>query len=311
VSPTIALQLTGLKKRYKRRGPWALDGLDAAFPAGVISGLVGPNGAGKTTLFSVVCGFLPPDGGEVDILGGGPFDPWRLKGRLGVLPQDASIGGQHTCRDFLLYLAGLQGLAARERRTAVDRALADVLLSDRGGDRTASLSHGMRRRLSVAAALLGEPELVLLDEPMAGLDPAQAKSLREVLARHRGRSTLVVSSHDLDELERLCDHVVLMDAGRLVRQGTVEEVTGRGALISWTLGPGEAPIERLREALPGQSVAVHGDRLVFEAAPGADLDAASVVIAGLLCEAGIAIRAVRRGTSLEESFLAETAAPEG
>lgn len=302
----IALRLTGIRKRYKRRGPWALDGLDAEFPTGAISGLVGPNGAGKTTLFSVVCGFLPPDAGEVDILGGGPFEVWRLKGRLGVLPQDASIGGQLTCGDFLQYLAGLQGISGRERGPAVDRALADVQLTDRASDPTNSLSHGMRRRLSIAAALLGEPELVLLDEPMAGLDPAQSKSLREVLALHRGRSTLVVSSHDLDELERLCDHVVVMDKGRLVRQGTVEEVTGRGALVTWSLGPGDPPLAALRPLLPGHELSVEDSRLVHRAPPGADLDAASVVIAAALADAGIAIRGVRRGTSLEESFLAET-----
>jgi ABC-2 type transport system ATP-binding protein len=304
--PTSALRLTGLRKRYKRRGPWALDGLSCTFPTGSICGLVGPNGAGKTTLFSVICGFLPPDEGQVDILGGGPFDPWRLKGRLGVLPQDAAIGGRLTCRDFLSYLGGLQGLSGEPLRRAVDLALADVQLTDRAGHKAGSLSHGMRRRLSVAAALLGEPELVLLDEPMAGLDPAQGRSLRQALKRRHGHATLVVSSHDLAELERLCDHVVLMDAGRLVRQGTVEEVTGRGTRTRWGLGPGDAPLDALAALLEGHALSIEDGALLHEAPRGADLDAASIVIAGALAEAGIPIRTVQRGTSLEERFLAET-----
>jgi len=305
-----ALKLEGLRKRYGRRGPWALDGLTCTFPRGSICGLVGPNGAGKTTLFSVVCGYLPPDAGRVSILGGGPFDPWRLKGRLGVLPQDAAIGNRLTCRDFLSYLASLQGLSGERARRAVGLALDDVLLGDRANDRTGSLSHGMRRRLAVAAALLGEPELVLLDEPMAGLDPAQGRSLREVLLRRRGRSTLIVSSHDLSELERLCDRVVLMDAGKLVREGTVEEVTGRGVRTRWSLGPGEVPLEELRRRLEGHDLSLEQGDLLHEAPPGSDLDAASVVIAGALAGAGVAIRSVQRGTSLEERFLAETAGEE-
>ena len=305
-----ALELEGLRKRYGRRGPWALDGLTCSFPRGTICGLVGPNGAGKTTLFSVVCGFLPPDEGTVRILGGGAFDVWRLKGHLGVLPQDAAIGNRLTCRDFLSYLGHLQGLTGGRLRRAVGLALDDVQLGDRANHRTGSLSHGMRRRLAVAAALLGEPRLVLLDEPMAGLDPAQGRSLREVLLRRRGRSTLIVSSHDLSELERLCDQVVLMDAGKLVRQGTVEEVTGRGTRTRWSLGPGEVPLELLQERLEGHELSIRDGALVHEAPPDSDLDAASVVIAGALAVAGVPIRAVQRGSSLEERFLAETGAEE-
>ena len=307
-----ALTLTDVRKRYSRRGAFALDGLTCRFPAGAISGLVGPNGAGKTTLFSVVCGFLPPDEGTVDILGGGPFDISRLKGRLGVLPQDAAIGTRLTCHGFLTYLAGLQGLSSRDAAAAAERALADVLLSDRADDRAGALSHGMRRRLAVASALLGTPELILLDEPMAGLDPGQGRALRDVLANLRGRCTVIVSSHDLDELERLCDYVVLMDAGKLIREGSVAEVTGRGALVRWELGPGEVPLAQLTAAVPGCALVVEGRALLVEATDGVDLDEASIAIARILVHAGLAIRGVRRGASLEDSFLAEThASPAG
>jgi len=306
-----ALRVDGLRKRYGRKSPWALDDLTCHVPKGAICGLVGPNGAGKTTLYSVICGFLPPEAGTVDILGTGPFDPRRLRGRLGVLPQDAALDERLTCREFLRYMAALQGLSDKAGKAAADRTLAEVNLGDRADHRIASLSHGMRRRLSAASALLAEPELVLLDEPMAGLDPVQAHSLREVLVGRRGRGTLVVSSHNLVELERICDWVILLEKGKLVQQGTVAEVTGRGVHVGWTVGPGlteESPALRaLRLALSEHTLRVepNADGAVLHQGtpPGDDLDASAVVIARVLAEHAIAIRACQRGRSLEESFL--------
>ncbi len=307
-----ALRVSGLRKRYGRRAPWALDGLDCRFPAGALCGLVGPNGAGKTTLYSVVCGFLVADEGSVDLLGSGPFDAARLKGRVGVLPQDAEIQGKLTALEFLHYMGRLQGLDRTTARSEADRVLRGVRLGDRRESLVGSLSHGMRRRLAVASALLGSPELVLLDEPTAGLDPVQAASLREELVALRGNSTLIVSSHNLVELERICDWVVLMESGRCVRQGTVAEVTGQRQVVTWTLGPGEPPLERLREQLPGHELLWEqreGGSLLLHRAPAeSDLDQASIAVAGTLAAAGVAVRAVQRGRSLEESFLEETRA---
>ena len=307
-----ALRLVGVRKRYSKRGPWALDGLSCRFPRGSVCGLVGPNGAGKTTMYSVVCGFLPVDEGGVDLLGEGPFDPWRLKGRVGILPQDAELDERRTCREFLRYMAALQGLGAAGPEAA-DTALRSVLLFDRADHRVGSLSHGMRRRVSVASALLGSPELVLMDEPTAGLDPVQARSLRRVLANHRGRSTLVVSSHNLVELEQICDWVVLLENGRCVREGPVSEVTGQRQMVDWTLGPGDPPLTALREGLPGHEWAwappgepeAGGGVLTQRAPADADLDEASQIAAALLCAAGIGIRGLQRGRSLEDSFFEE------
>lgn len=305
-----ALRLKGLRKQYGRSGPKALDGLSCRFPQGAVCGLVGPNGAGKTTLFSVVCGYLPPDAGTVEILGEPGFDPWRLKGRLGVLPQDAEINANVTCRGFLVYMARLQGLAEGRIPAEVQRALAAVHLADRADQPAGSLSHGMRRRLSAISALMGDPELVLLDEPMAGLDPVEARALRQLIMARRGASTLVVSSHNLDELERICDWVVLMDRGRLVREGTVQDVTGSGQEVRWVLGPGRAPLDELRTALPEHRIHWHpgeGASVLVQVAPiDGDLDASAVVIARALSQAGVPIREVRRGKRLEESFLQST-----
>ncbi len=277
-------------------------------PRGVICGFVGPNGAGKTTTFSVVSGFLRHDSGQVDILGQGPFDAAALKGRLGVLPQDAELPDRHTPRELIVHLGRLQGMTARESHRETDRVLELVRLGDRRDHRIATLSHGMRRRVAVASALAGAPELVLLDEPLAGLDPVQAHSLRDALAALRRVQTLVVSSHNLAELERLCDHVVMLRQGTLLRQGALEEITGTGAVVQWVLGPGEPPLERLRARLPDHALSLEGEVLVQHAPVGADLDVASVAVMGELATAGVGVREVRRGRGLEDTFIGDSAA---
>lgn len=300
---TDALVLRDVVKRYGRRGRKALDGLTFRVPRGAIAGLVGPNGAGKTTCFAAAAGFVGVDGGVVDVLGGGPFDAARLAGRLGVLPQDAELPLRHTPRELLTHLGMLQGMTGREARTEADRVLAVVRLTDRARHRIASLSHGMRRRVAVATALLGDPELVLLDEPTAGLDPVEAHALRAALSTIRGERTLVVSSHQLDELERLCDWIVMMQDGRCTREGPLAEVTGRGVFVRWTLSPGEVPLAGLAARLPGHRLALRDDGLDQEAPPGADLDEASRIVVQELLAAGIAVREVRRGQSLERRFV--------
>lgn len=301
---TAALTFTDVVKSFGKKR--ALDGLSFTIPAGGITGFVGPNGAGKTTTFSVVSGFLHQDSGTIDILGLPAFDPWKLKGRLGVLPQDAELSTRHTPLELLRHLARLQGMTRAEAHRECDRVVDLVRLTDRATTRIAGLSHGMRRRVAVASALLGGPELVLLDEPMAGLDPLQAKSLREALAELRGRQTLVVSSHNLDELERLCDHVVMIDEGRCIREGEMQSVTGQGAMAEWTLG-GIPPLEALGAAVPDHTFHFEDGLLAERAPAGADMDASSVAIMAVLARASVPVRGVRRGKALERQFLEDAA----
>jgi ABC-2 type transport system ATP-binding protein len=301
-----ALRLEQVHKRYGR-GKKALDGLSCRFPIGSICGLVGPNGAGKTTAFSVVSGYLRPDSGTVDILEVGAFDAHRLKGRLGVLPQDAALPDRHTPRELLVHCGRLQGLRSAEARDEAMRILKMVRLDDREDSRIASLSHGMRRRVAVASALMGRPELVLLDEPLAGLDPVQAHSLRDALKALRGVQTLVISSHNLAELERMCDWVVMMSEGRCLCQGTLSEVTGQTSRVEWVV-MGDVPLERLRAALPGHDLSMDGDTLIQESERRA-LDQSSIEIMSILASAGIPVKEVRRGVSLERRFIDETESP--
>jgi len=291
-----ALVLDGIVKAYGG-GRRALDGLSFRVPRGVVCGFVGPNGAGKTTTFSVVSGFLPPDEGSVDILGQGPFDPWALKGRLGVLPQDAELPDRHTPRQLLGHLGRLQGMGAAQAREEADRRIAQVDLAARADARIGTLSHGMRRRVAVASALLGSPELVLLDEPTAGLDPVQARRVRDVLQGLRGEHTVVVSSHNLLELETLCDWLVLVQDGRCVGQGTMASMTGRAEVLFWTLSV--PPPQTVVASLPGR-VVVDGRTLRVTVPEGGDADAVTVAVMTALSQAGVGLEAMRRGESLED-----------
>jgi ABC-type multidrug transport system ATPase subunit len=306
---TAALRFEAVRKRFGATE--ALRGLDMDVPAGALFGLIGPNGAGKTTAFSIACGFLRPDTGAVQILGHTGFDPMRLKGRMLALPQDAALGRETRCLEHLVYFGRLQGLAPAVARSEAQRVLDDVGLGDRRNARTKTLSHGMLRRLAVAQALLGSPELVLLDEPTSGLDPRHAHELREVLKRARqGGRTIVVSSHNLPELETLCDHVAFIDRGVVVASGATDAVTGRGEEVEIELGAGPAPVEAVERVLPGDQVRWDEGRRVLKIAfrPGegrAVEDVIGVALRALL-DGGGRIAGVRRGTSLERKFLEMT-----
>lgn len=286
---TDAVRCAGVGKRYKRTR--ALDGLDLVVPAGTICGLVGPNGAGKTTTMSILAGFLSPDEGTVDVLGRGPYGAETHRGRVGILPQDAELPPASTPRQLLTVWARLQGLDGPGARRAVDEALGAVLLSDRADARVGALSHGMRRRVTVASALLGDPELVLLDEPTSGLDPAQARHLRDRIAAERGRRTVLVSSHNLAELEQICDWVVFIDKGRCTRAGALAALTGRDREVYVRLAP---PFPPGRDALVTLRVP---DGVAPE-------DATSELLRALLAE-GARIAEVRRGESLERRYFAD------
>ena len=226
-----ALTVTGLRKVYGKN--IALDGMDFSIPKGVICGFIGANGAGKTTTFGIVGGLIGSDAGAVDILGRGALVPHRDTGRVTMLPQDCELTPHVPVVEYLRYLARLQGMTKAEAHKAADSALDGVALKERATSKIKQLSHGMRRRVSVAQALLGDPELVLLDEPTSGLDPELVIRMREVFAAQRGKRTLVISSHNLRELEAVCDHVIFIQKGRCVRVGSIDEVTQRGLLMRY------------------------------------------------------------------------------
>ncbi|MDP6946323.1 MAG: ABC transporter ATP-binding protein, partial [Myxococcota bacterium] len=220
---TALLEVRGLEKAYG--SVRALRGLDLRVDAGRIFGIVGPNGAGKTTLFSVVCGFTAADAGEVRVAHKQvtPTTP-PPRGTLSILPQDATLGSRPSIGAQLAYLARLGGMKAGQARAEAKRVLALVDLADVHDRRPHTMSHGMAKRVGIAQAFMGEPQLIILDEPTAGLDPHAAHDIRQLIRGIRGGRTVVVSSHNLGEVEDLCHEVAIVHEGRMVRQQTLADV---------------------------------------------------------------------------------------
>ena len=291
-----------VKRRGKRR---ALDGLTLSVPRGSILGLVGENGAGKTTWMMTVAGFLRPDSGEIDILGMGPFDAERHAGRISILPQDSELPLESTPMGALYRFGRLQGLSPNAARRSAHDALAAVNLLDRADAMVRTLSHGMRKRAMVAQCFVGNPEIVLLDEPLNGLDPVEADRLRRFIASQRGRRTVVVSSHNLEDVERLCTHVAVIGKGRLVRMDTVAAITHGTDRIVYTLlsAPGDAAA--ISSVVPGADLEWRdGGRMLvcsFNSEMGGVAEVNSLLLPALLAQTDII--SVMPGQSLEEAFL--------
>ena len=198
----------------------ALDNIDLSIEAGLPIALVGPNGAGKTTLISIISGFIRPSKGDVEVFGAKPGSA-SSKSRFSVLPQDAQFDPNFTIGAQLRLYAKLRGLKSAD--TEVQRVLGLVRLQDRISSKPEDLSHGMRKRVLIAQALLGTPELILLDEPTAGIDPPNARLIRDLIVAESNNTTFVVSSHNLDELEKVCSRVIHLTDGRLVSQGVISD----------------------------------------------------------------------------------------
>ena len=210
------LDVRQLRKRYGDR--LAVDGVSFQIGDGEVVGLLGPNGAGKTTTVSIICGLVAPDEGTVEVDGApirGERDPARRK--LGLVPQDIALYDRLTARDNLRLFGALYDLGGAALETAIDSALELVGLADRGGDQVKAYSGGMKRRLNLAAALLHDPQILLLDEPTVGVDPQSRNAIFDNLEtlKARGKS-LLYTTHYMEEAERLCDRVVVIDQGRVV-----------------------------------------------------------------------------------------------
>jgi len=224
-----AVETHGLNKRFG--ATVAVDGVELLVPRGSAFGYLGPNGAGKTTLIRTLLGLTRADGGTMSLLGTPvPAERSRALARVGAIVDEPRFHPHLTGRDNLRLLAAARGGDADQR---IAPSLARVGLTERAGDKVAAYSMGMRQRLGVAACLLADPELLILDEPMNGLDPAGMHEMRAMIASlaAEGR-TVVLSSHLLDEVQRTCDAVAIVDHGRVIRQGSIDElIRGAGAAV--------------------------------------------------------------------------------
>ncbi|GAA3413837.1 ATP-binding cassette domain-containing protein [Streptosporangium vulgare] len=230
----MSITVKGLVKHYGRTR--VLDGLDLVVTPGV-TGLLGPNGAGKTTLLRCLATTLAPDSGTVDVLGLDPGDRLQrtaLRRRLGYLPQDPGHYPHFTAFDLVDYVAILKEITdRRERHREVRRVLAEVGLSDQARVRARKLSGGMRQRLALAQALLGEPDVLILDEPTVGLDPEQRMRFRALVSKVGESRTVLLSTHQTEDVAALCERVVTVDEGRVVFDGTPGELAATAAGRVW------------------------------------------------------------------------------
>ena len=271
---TGALELIGLRRTFG--DVVALDGLGFSVPSSTLFGFVGRNGAGKTTTMRIICGLLAADAGSVTWRGR-PIDA-DVRQRIGYMPEERGLYPKMRVRDQLEYFGVLHGLSHVQARTAATDWLARLGLGDRAGSRVEQLSQGNQQRVQLAAALVHQPEILVLDEPFAGLDPIVCDLLTELLREQAAQGVAVLfSSHQLELVEHVCESVAIIDRGRLVVCGAVDELRAAGPRMvrtevrdasgDWTAGlTGVKVVERA------------ADGVVLELAPDADsqrvLDAA-------------------------------------
>ncbi len=305
------LRASGLTKRYG--STLALDRLSLDVPAGAVFGLLGPNGSGKTTFLKLVMGFIFPDAGQIDR---GDLST----ARIGYLSEHAFYPTRFTVRDYLTTLGHLGGPAPSSGRGQVpeaqpkrkDRLLAQLGLEEFAGRRLGALSRGTLQRVGLAQVLLGDPDLILLDEPVLGLDPAAQKFMRDqIVALQLAGKTIFLCSHNLDEVTRVCTHVAVLKQGRLVRTAPLSEMLGARSQIIITTGslPADLP-PRLVAISPGITVgssprgSAEGEGQVTLSDEARAYKAQTL---RLLLDAGVDIQRLdEKQTSLEEIYLQVT-----
>jgi ABC-2 type transport system ATP-binding protein len=293
----LAVSTSGLTKRFGDRT--VVDGVNLAIPTGSVCGFVGPNGAGKTTTIRMLLGLIRPTAGDGSILGGSLAEPASYLHKVGALIESPAFYPQLSGRDNLKALTRLGQIPA----SAIAPALERTGMTARAGDKYGSYSLGMKQRLGIAAALLPSPELLILDEPTNGLDPAGIVEMRGLIRSFADDGiTVLVSSHLISEIEQVCDHVVMIRGGRLVHQGPVTELAA-GRRPDILVAPEHvADLERLASILErsGLSVAANpADGTAVVSVSGAS----AAELNRLAARDGITLRQISERThSLEDVF---------
>jgi ABC-2 type transport system ATP-binding protein len=295
---TSVIETRGLTKTYG--SVRALDGLSLSIPRGGVYGVLGPNGAGKSTLFRILLGLIRPTAGEASVMGGAVGDVTSSR-RMGSMIETPRFPPFMTARQVLEWLSAAHGLKADDAR--VSGWLERVGLAEAADRRVRGFSVGMLQRLGVAAALITEPELVILDEPTSGMDPPGIQEMRALIRSlaERDGITVILASHQLLEVQRVCDRVAILNKGRLVREGAVSDLTSAGERLRLSVTPISRTLEVLA-ALPNASGSLEGDA-VIAALPRPEAPA----LLRALIEAGVDVDEARWvGADLESVFMTET-----
>jgi ABC-2 type transport system ATP-binding protein len=233
----------------------AVDGIDLAIRRGELFSLLGPNGAGKTTTIRMLCCLLRPTTGTATVMGHDiRTDPLSVKQVIGVSPQETAVAPNLSARENLHLMAGLHGIHKRPARQRSEDLLAMMTLTDRANDKAKTFSGGMQRRLSIAMALVTDPQVLFLDEPTIGLDPQARRGMWDHIASLKGDTTIVLTTHYLEEADALADRVAVVDAGRIVGEGTPAElkatVSGNRVTVIETSGLTDEALGALRRKYP-------------------------------------------------------------
>ena len=218
-SNEVMIKIESLNKSFGRIK--ALDDLNLEIKRGELLGIIGPNGAGKTTAIRMACCILKPDFGDIKIDGISIHeDPIRIKSMIGYLPEEPNLYERFKAKDLLKYFAELYGVPKNDINRRIDDLLELVGMTERKDDRINTFSKGLRQRISVARALVHDPEIIILDEPTMGLDPATANSIRDFVRNLKGNKTMILCTHYMAEADSLCDRVAILNKGKIIDVGT-------------------------------------------------------------------------------------------
>jgi len=303
------IEVQNLTKRYGRKT--AVDAVSFKVEKGEILGFLGPNGAGKTTTMRVLTCYLPPSEGTAKVAGYDVFEqPLEVKRRVGYCPETPPLYPDMEVADYLHFCAKIKGVAANGRKAKVDGAMGKTRVGDVRSTLIAKLSKGYRQRVGLAAAILHNPEVLILDEPTAGLDPKQIIETRELIKGLGGEHTIVLSTHILPEVSMTCGRVVIINNGRVVAEDTPENLThrlrGAGTFRLEVRGEGASLVQALR-SVPGvaqvQLRSAQDGVSVFEAEAEAGRDVRAELSAAVVQKGYGLLGLAPVGMSLEEIFL--------
>jgi ABC-2 type transport system ATP-binding protein len=292
-----------LTKYYK--GIKALNKFDLELSVSQATGIVGPNGAGKSTLFAILCGFIKPNSGDVKVMGSSP-ESGDIKGRLSLLPQDTAMFKGIDVFSQLKHFARLQGLNKKSAIVETERILSLVQGSSFGKQYPETLSFGQRKRVMLAQSLIGNPELILMDEPTSGLDPVAATEVRNLLRQLAQDYSLIISSHNLAEIEDICSDIVIMNKGKLVTHSSMSDLTRSSQCFS--LGLEKASEVHLSEFLLKINgvTKIENDKndmkswlIYFDGEPAESIQ---IKILSVLADRQIAVSELKKGKALADEI---------
>ena len=305
------IDVQGLTKDYGSRR--AIDGISFKVERGEVLGFLGPNGAGKTTTMRIITGYMPPTGGSVAVAG---FDIFRqsleARRRIGYLPESVPLYTDMTVRSYLDFMSKIKGIARTKRREQIDYVMDATHIEDRAGQLIGKLSKGYRQRVGLAQALLGEPDVLILDEPTVGLDPRQITEVRDLIKGFGRDHAVILSTHILPEVSMVCSRVLIVDGGREIAEDTPEnlmrQLRGSEAIQVTVRGPRGEVVSALRKVPQVQAVNPVGEGMsdgtaTYTIATNANADIRED-LARAVVNGGYGLIELRMaGVSLEDVFL--------